>query len=801
MLKNYFKIAFRNLIRHRIFTFINVLGLAIGLVCFILIMLWIQDELSFDRHNSNFEQIYRIGTDTKMGEQEETGTWTAIPLGPALMEEIPEIESAVRLKGNYENLVSFEETSFLLDKIYYTDTEIFDVFSIPLISGSSSDLLTRPKTIVITESTAKQFFKNEDPIGKTLKFDNKTEYEIVGVAKDWPANSHWHFQILASFCTLRSYTDTNWLSHNLLTYIKTTEGVDEKVLSEKINDLFVQKADPLFQQALGTSIKEWEKSGNYYHLRLTPLAKIYLFSPSDNAVGKKGDIRYVYLFAVIGFFILLVACINFMNLTTARSAVRAKEIGIRKVVGSSRKQLIKQFLMESVLISLLSMIIALIGIELLLPYFNNFTAKSLQMNFAGNFSFPAYFFLAVLIGFIAGGYSAFTLSSFRILSILKGNLFKGKQKVGFRNALVLFQFTISIIVIICTIISVQQMKFINNKKLGFDKDHLLVIERAHILKDQLPVFKEEILTSPAIISASAAFSVPGSCSDGSMYNKDNNTPDELYYFFRLCGDYDYLETMGIPLQEGRIFSQTNEADKNSIIINEAAVRKLGYENPIGRKLIEPGSDEELTIIGVVKDFHYGSLLEEISPLIIFHPSVWWKEFMTIRIQPENVAGTLDFLKEKWGELAGDQPFEYFFMDSYFNNLHKSEQRTRNFFTIFATLAIFIACLGLFGLAAFTAEQKTKEIGVRKVLGATIPNIVSILLRQFTRWVILANIIAWPIGYYIMKTWLQNFAYHIDLSLGYFILAGLITLLIAITTVSYLAINAAIKNPITALKYE
>ncbi len=392
MLKNYFKIAFRNLIRHRIFTFINVLGLAIGLVCFILIMLWIQDELSFDRHNSNFEQIYRIGTDTKMGEQEETGTWTAIPLGPALMEEIPEIESAVRLKGNYENLVSFEETSFLLDKIYYTDTEIFDVFSIPLISGSSSDLLTRPKTIVITESTAKQFFKNEDPIGKTLKFDNKTEYEIVGVAKDWPANSHWHFQILASFCTLRSYTDTNWLSHNLLTYIKTTEGVDEKVLSEKINDLFVQKADPLFQQALGTSIKEWEKSGNYYHLRLTPLAKIYLFSPSDNAVGKKGDIRYVYLFAVIGFFILLVACINFMNLTTARSAVRAKEIGIRKVVGSSRKQLIKQFLMESVLISLLSMIIALIGIELLLPYFNNFTAKSLQMNFAGNFSFPAYFF-------------------------------------------------------------------------------------------------------------------------------------------------------------------------------------------------------------------------------------------------------------------------------------------------------------------------------------------------------------------------------------------------------------------------
>jgi putative ABC transport system permease protein len=801
MIKNYIKIAFRNLVRHKSFSIINVLGLSIGMICFILIGLWIKDELSFDRYNANFEQIYQIGTDSKMGEQEGTGTSTAIPLGPALMEEIPEIESAVRLKGNYEKLVSYNETSFLLDNIYYTDAEVFDVFSIPLISGSNIDLLTKPRTIVINETTAEKYFPDEDPIGKSLKFDNKTEYEIVAVARDLPSNSHWNFQILASFCSLKSYTDTNWLSNNLRTYIKSSIGVDEDVLVAKINDLFVRKADPLFQQALGTTIAEWEKGGNYYHLRLTPLSQIYLYSPSDDALGKKGDIRYVYLFAAIGFFILLVACINFMNLTTARAAVRAKEIGIRKVLGSNRQQLIRQFLLESIILSLGAMLIALIGSKLLLIQFNAFTGKYLYLKFIGNYSYAAYFAIAVIIGIISGGYSAIALSSYKVLTVLKGSLFQGKQKSGFRNALVLFQFAISILVIICTIISLQQMKFISNKKLGFAKDQLLVIDRAHILKDKLPVFKEEILKSPALVSASAAYSVPGSSSDGSMYNKDNNTPEELYHFFRLCGDYDYLETMGIPLQEGRTFFKNNEADENSIIINETAVKKLGYENPVGRKLIEPGSDIELTIIGVVKDFHNGSLLEEISPLIIFHPSQWYKEFMVVRIQPENVAGTMDFLKEKWSELAGNQPFEYFFLDSYFDNLHRSEQRVGQFFTIFALLAIFIACLGLFGLAAFTAEQKTKEIGVRKVLGASVSSIVFILLGQFTKWVLLANIIAWPIGYYIMKTWLQNFAYRIDLSIGYFLLSGSIILLIAIMTVSYLSVSAANRNPIKALKYE
>jgi len=801
MFNNYLKVAFRNLIRHKLFSTINILGLSIGMICFILIGLWVIDELNFDRYNENYKNIYRVGTDSKMGEQEGTGTSTAHALAPTLMSEIPEVEKAARLRGKYEKLATYNETNILLKKIYYTDPELFDIFTIRLLSGDKADILTKPNTVVISNSVAKYFFKNENAIGKIITFDNTREYEVVGVTKDLPANSHWDFEVLISYCGTNAANDMNWFSNSPLTYIKVQSGTDPEVLENKINEMFVRKTDEMFKQMLGVSFAEWEEQGNHYRFRVTPLSKIYLLSPKDAKVERKGDIRYVNLFAIIGLFILLVACINFMNLTTARSAVRAKEIGMRKVLGSNRKQLIRQFLVESFIISLAAMFIALICSELLMNYFNTLTGKNLYLKFAGNYSYLIYFALAIMIGLISGCYSAIVLSSFHILSVLKGSLFKGKQKKGFRNALVLFQFAISILVILCTIITLQQMKFISNKKLGFNKEQLLVVERAYILKDQLPIYKEEISKLASVQSASAVFSVPGSCSDGSMFNKDNDTPEELHHFYRLCGDYNYLETMGIELAEGRYFLPTLESDKSSIVINEAGVKDLGYANPIGRVILEPGSNEKLTIIGVVKDFHNNSLRNEISPMMIFHPDIWYKELMAVRINTEDIASTIKMLEDNWHTLAGEQPFEYFFMDSYFDNLHRSEIMTGKFFTIFATLAIFIACLGLFGLAAFTAEQKTKEIGVRKVLGASVPSIVSILLKQFTRWVVLANIIAWPIGYFVMKNWLHNFAYHVDLKIGYFIVSGVITIGIALITVSYLAINAAHKNPIESITYE
>ena len=803
MFQNFFKIAFRNLVRHKAFSFINITGLAIGLVCFIFILLWIQDEVSFDNFHQDADRIFITGLDYKIGNQEGRGIKCNPPLAPAMMAEIPEIESATRFLHAINKLVTYKDgdVSFLENGIFYADSTIFDVFTIPLITGDPTDLLTRKNTLVITKEMAQKYFGDVDPIGKILSFDGKRDIEVVGVVKAWPANSHWRFDMLASLISTRSATDDSWWSNYIYTYFKIREGTNIEVVLPKINELVRRKKNVSFAQILGMEREEWEALGNRSGYYATPIRDIYLRSTTQDNVGTVGDIRYVYLFAVIGFFILFVACVNFMNLTTARSAVRAKEIGMRKVLGSSKRSLIFQFLIESILITLFAMFIAVVAIELLLPYFNNLTDKALNMNFAGVATIPILLLMVIVVGLMSGGYSAISLASFKILTVIKGSLFNGKSKTWFRNVLVLFQFSVSILVIVCTIIAYNQMNYIKNKKLGFDKEQLLIIDRASTIGDDLGTFKEELLKNPAIQYASATYHIPGTEAGGQSFRTEDSAPEELLDLTLLCGDYDYLDAMGIKLVAGRYFSEEIHSDSNNVVVNATAVKLMGFTDAIGKKILVPNSEEGLIIIGVVEDFHISSLHKEIEPIILLHPGSGWDHYLAVRIQPQNVSATLEFIEAKWNEFTGDQPFEYFFMDSFFDNLHKSEQRTGQFFTIFAALTIFIACLGLFGLAAFTAEQKTKEIGVRKVLGASVPSIVSILLKQFTRWVILANIIAWPIGYFIMKSWLQNFAYHIDLKVGYFLLSGIITLLIAVITVSYLAVNAANKNPVKALNYE
>ncbi|MDA3813950.1 MAG: ABC transporter permease [Candidatus Cloacimonetes bacterium] len=803
MLKNYFKVAFRNIVRHKAFSFINITGLAIGLICFILIMMWIQDEMSFDNFHQDADRIFITGLDYKIGNQEGRGIKCNPPLAPAMMAEIPEIESATRFLHAVNKLVTYKDNdiNFLENGIFYADSTIFNVFTIPLITGDPTDLLTRKNTLVITQEMAQKYFGDLDPIGKTLSFDGDRDFEVVGVVEAWPAKSHWHFDMLASLISTRVGTDESWWSNYLYTYFKIREGTNIEAVLPKINEMVRRKKDVSFAQIMGMDREEWEAAGNRTGYYATPLKDIYLRSTTQDNVGKVGDIRYVYLFAVIGFFILFVACINFMNITTARSAIRAKEIGMRKVFGSSKRSLIRQFLMESILITFCAMFIAVVFIEILMPYFNNFTDKALNINFAGVATIPILLLMVIVVGLMSGGYSAVSLASFKILSVLKGSLFSGKNKTWFRNALVLFQFSVSILVIVCTIIAYNQMNYLKNKKLGFDKEQLLIIDRASTIGDDLPTFKEELLKNTAIQYASATYHIPGTEAGGQSFRTKHSAPEELLDLKLLCGDYDYLDAMGINLVAGRYFSEEIHSDDNSIVVNATAVKRMGFTDAIGKKILEPNSEDELTIIGVVEDFHISSLHKEIAPLILLQPGSAYDRYLAVRIRPQNVAATLEFIEAKWNEFSGDQPFEYFFMDSFFDNLHKSEQRTGQFFTIFAALAIFIACLGLFGLAAFTAEQKTKEIGVRKVLGASVASIVSILLKQFTKWVVLANIIAWPIGYFIMKSWLQNFAYHIDLKIEYFILSGLITLLIAIATVSYLAVNAANKNPVKALNYE
>ena len=803
MIKNYFKIALRNIIRHKGFSAINIIGLAIGIACSILILLWIQDELSFDNFHKDADRIFIAGRDFKVGDQEGRVVRCHPPFAPTMMAEIPEIESAVRFQPAVNKLVTYKEKdiSFLENGIFYADSTIFNVFTIPIISGDPTDLLTRKNTIVITQESAKKYFKDADPIGKTLSFDGDWDFEVVGVVEAWPDNSHWHFDMLASLISTRGATDESWWSNYLFTYFKIREGSDIETVLPKINEMVRSKKEASFAQVVGMERDEWEALGNRAGYYATPLKDIYLRSRSNDSVGKLGDIRYVYLFAVIGFFILFIACINFMNLTTARSNVRAKEIGLRKVFGSSKNSLIRQFLLESMIITSCAMLIAIGLIEILLPYFNNFTEKSLNLNFAGIAPIPILLLMVVIVGLMSGGYSAVSLASFRILTVLKGSLFSGKSKTIFRNILVLFQFSVSIIVILCTIIAYNQVNYLKSKKLGFNKEQLLIIDRANTLGDNLSTFKDELLVNPSIQYASATYHIPGTVASGQSFRSENSPVEELLDLTLLCGDYDYLGAMGIKLLSGRYFSADMQTDENSVVINSTTAKLMGYCDPVGRKILIPNSDSDLTIIGVVEDFHISSLHQEIDPVILLAPGSAWDRYLAVRIQPQDIESTLSFIKTKWNEFSGDQPFEYFFMDSFFDNLHRTEQRTGIFFTIFAALTIFIACLGLFGLAAFTAEQKTKEIGVRKVLGASVTSIVSILLKQFTKWVVLANIVAWPIGYLIMNSWLENFAYKVDLKIEYFVLSGLITLLIAITTVSYLAINAANMNPIKALKYE
>ncbi|MDP8200555.1 MAG: ABC transporter permease, partial [Candidatus Tenebribacter burtonii] len=529
MFQNFFKIAFRNLVRHKAFSFINITGLAIGLVCFIFILLWVQDELSFDNFHQDADRIFITGLDYKIGNQVGRGIKCNPPLAPAMMAEIPEIESATRFLHAINKLVTYKDgdVSFLENGIFYADSTIFNVFTIPLITGDPTDLLTRKNTLVITKKMAQKYFGDVDPIGKILSFDGDWDFEVVGVVEAWPANSHWHFDMLASLISTRSATDDSWWSNYIYTYFKIREGTNIEVVLPKINEMVRRKKNVSFPQVYGMDREEWEAAGNRTGYYATPLKDIYLRSTSKDNVGTVGDIRYVYLFAIIGFFILFVACVNFMNLTTARSAVRTKEIGMRKVLGSSKRSLIRQFLLESMLITFLAMFIAVVAIELLLPYSNNLTDKALNMNFAGVATIPILLLMVIVVGLISGGYSAISLASFKILTVVKGSLFNGKSKTWFRNVLVLFQFSVSILVIVCTIIAYNQMNYIKNKKLGFDKEQLLIIDRASTIGDDLGTFKEELLKNPAIQYASATYHIPGTEAGGQSFRTEDSAPEEL----------------------------------------------------------------------------------------------------------------------------------------------------------------------------------------------------------------------------------------------------------------------------------
>lgn len=804
MIRNYLKIAFRHFIESPLYSFINIFGLTFGIACSILIMLWVQDELSYDTYSERYEDTYRITGDFLFGGRDMKLCVAPALMGQELMNKFPEVESYMRFNSQGRYIIHYEDKSFIEHDVVYADSTFFEFFSIPLISGDANTALVEPNTLVLSNALAKKIFGDENPIGKSLKLDNNEHYRITGIYSDIPHNSHFNFEMICSLSSIEDASQPNWLSMNYVTYLILDKNTDIDALKEKMNRMMEKLMEPLFKQFMGLTIEEFKEDGRAVY-SLQKLTDIHLKSDLSGEVGENSDIRYVYIFALIAFFILLVACINFMNLSTARSSGRAKEVGIRKVAGANKTNLIRQFLAESVLMALLSFILALITIELILPYFNNLTNKLITVPYINPFFIVASFFIIVATGFLAGSYPAFYLARFRPVAVLKGKLRKGTKSGWLRTILVVIQFATSIVLIIGTITVYKQLKFFQHKNLGFDKEQLLVINDTYLLGDNASVFKEEIqkLDEVKMTTLGSYLPIPSWRNNSAVFpdgktNDSRTTPMQIWRV-----DFDYFDTYKLEIVDGRSFDKNLSTDSSAVIINEAAKKQFAWDNPIEHSLSFPvsaqGDMEHFDVIGVVENFHFESLRQEIAPMVIVIGS--GTTYLTIRFKTSDIEQFIGEIKSKWTALGEDQPFDYTFVDDRLNARYDAEMRLGKILGIFAIIAVFIGGLGLFGLAAFMTEQRTKEIGIRKVMGANIRNIIQLLIADFTKWVGVSFVVASIIAFYAMDKWLNNFAYKTTLSWWVFVAAGAGALVIAWLTVIWQTYKVAVKNPVESLRYE
>jgi putative ABC transport system permease protein len=765
--------------------------------------MFVIDELSFDRYHKNADNIYRVST--QFGLAEMKNAFTPPPLAQAMLDDFPEVEYAARLSlWPRERLVCYKEKSFLEKGIIFADSSIFNVFSLNVRQGNPDKSLVKPFTIAITESIAKKYFGDEDPIGKHLIIGSyKGNYEITAIIEDCPRNSHFQYDIIASIITTATAWETSWGGSCYYTYIVLQPDIPPSQLEEKFPDFIQKHLDPELYEEL-------TKNGtSYYGFFLQPLQEIHLSSDIFDSLSKKGNRTYVYVFSCIALFVFLIACINYINLSTALYTKRSKEVGLRKTIGSSRKQIIQQFITESIVISFISVCFAIVIVELIIPLFNNFTGKDLSFNLFVDYSIiPLLLGFIFLSGILSGSYPAFFISSIKPIEILKGRLIR-KNRLGLtlRHTLVIFQFAISILIIICTVMIYNQLRFVQNSELGFDKDNILVIHRGYSLGDNYENFRQELLQYPEILNISNSESMPGRHFDPNSHQMEGTQVSEKTTLFTTYGDYNFAELFGLEILQGRYFSSDFDHEENSVIINETAAQKLGLENPIGTKFYKRfGNAKEgefVTVVGVVKDVNFTSLHTAIEPMIIRYLSdnQSYVRYTSLKIRSEHVQETLSLIETKWKKFTGDQPFEYTFLDDDLNALYLNDAKTGQTIALFSALSIFIACLGLFGLASYASEQRIKEIGVRKVLGASVRQIVVLLSSDFLKWVLFANLIAWPVAWYAMNKWLQNFAYRTNIGVGVFLFSGLIAILIAFLTVSFRTIKAANANPVKSLKYE
>jgi len=784
MIKNYIKTASRNIIRHKGYSFITIAGLAIGMACSFLILMWVQDELGYDRFNENIDDLYRVAIEDHDNNEVVHLAVTPAPLAPTLKEEFPEIARASRF-ANGQMVMKYGEKVFDESGVVYADPDILEMFTFPLAEGDPGSALSDPHSIIVTEEMSEKYFGNEDPIGKVLTINGKTEFTVSAVASDIPYNSSIRFDFLAPFEYLRERVDIDyWSAYRYYTFVQLAPGCMSDEVDEKI---------------AGVCNQHQQESGDYLYLQ--PVKDIHLYSSLRYDSFGQADIKYVWILTALAVFVLMIACINFMNLTTARSATRAKEVGVRKVIGARRADLVRQFLGESVLMSSIALVLAVGLVELLLPAFNELSAKHLSADYVGSIAFVAGLVcIAIAAGIVSGAYPALLLSSFRPFKVFAGSTGTGARGYLFRKVLVVGQFSLTIALMTGTIMIHNQLDYMKNKSLGFDKEHVVYMPMRGNLPQEYGTVKSELLRDPYIVNVTAAFQLPTNIgsSPGEM-DWEGKDPGNNVRINAGLVDYDYFETFNMGFAEGRGFSKEFATDvSEAYVVNEAAVKAMGMESPIGKRFSfweTPGR-----IIGVVKDFHSQSLHSEINPIVLKLDSVWLYHLF-VRAESDNVAAAISSMEKAWQRVNPEYPFEYRFLDETINNLYRAEQRLGKVFNYFTVVAIFIACMGLFGLASFMAQQRRKEIGVRKVLGASVPGIVLLLVNEFGRWVLLANVIAWPVAYLAMNRWLQDFAYRIDIGIGAFLMAGGLAFILALLTVSYLAVRAALANPVESIKYE
>jgi putative ABC transport system permease protein len=809
MLKNYITIAIRNLFKHKSFSFINITGLAVGIAVCMLILLFVNDELSYDRFNEKYERIGRIALEGYFGGSEISAVTSCAPLAETLVSDFPEVETATRVRTFGYPVIRYQDKVFSEEKFFSADSTFFDVFTVEFIAGDESTALTQPNTMIITDKTARRYFGDENPIGKILNSDNRRDYEVVGVVKEFPENSHFHFDFLLALSTYGDSRSPIWLSNNYWTYFVLKEGTSLEILNKKLETDLVKYIAPQVEQATGASWEDMMASGARYQYVAQPMSDIHLYNEYTGDPEPQSDAEYVYIFSIIAIGILTIACINFMNLSTARSTGRAREVGMRKTLGSTLGQLLRQFLSESIIMSFIAVVIAAILVQLLLPLFNDIAGKNLSINFFSDwYVIPGLIIFSIIIGILAGSYPAFFLSSFKPVAVLGGKLKASSKGKLLRSGLVIFQFSISIVLFIGTFIVYNQLQYIQNKNLGYNKDQLIIIHKTDDIGRFMNAFRNDLKNIPNILSVTNTTSLPGYTDIyANAYSSLSQGGEGTQVVQDLYADYGFAETLQLEMAEGRFYSEDRTIDTtNTIVINETAIKTFQLDDVLGAQIVRMGLTQEqsrvFTVIGVVKDFHTESMHKKISPMVIqLLRGDGFGRYTAVRISSGDIQKTLEDIKNVWSKYAGNQTFEYTFYDDDFAKLYHSEQRVGKLFTTFSVLAIFVACLGLLGLAAYTTEQRTKEIGIRKVLGAEVTTILLLLSKEFAKWVLIANIIAWPVAYFLMSTWLQDYEYRTEMGWGIFIISGIAALAVAVITISSQTIKAAIANPVESLRYE